>query len=109
MNKSTPLLPFRTAFWWILLSTLLISGSTACAVLYYRHLSHIEKHDPAYHISILVQSSAGRERLTTAYLAELLDLSTDRPTNLFSYDAKEGEKKLRECPIIKEAAIVKIR
>jgi hypothetical protein len=64
--------------------------------------------DPKYRISVLVQTGPEKEALQTAYLAELLDLSVDQPTNLYRFDVKKGKKKLLSSPLIAEAEIKKI-
>lgn len=65
-------------------------------------------HDPQYTISALIQTGPEKEALQTGYLAELLDLSVDQPTNLYTFDPKLGEKKLLSSPLIAEAHIKKI-
>jgi hypothetical protein len=64
--------------------------------------------DPKYNITALIQTGPEKEALQTAYLAELLDLSVDLPTNLYAFNEKIGEKKLLSSPLISEAHIKKI-
>ncbi len=61
--------------------------------------------NPKYRISVLIQTGPEKEALQTAYLAELLGLSVDQPTNLYAFDLKKGEKKLLSSPLIAEAKI----
>lgn len=63
--------------------------------------------DPQYHISALIQTGPEKEALQSTYLAELLDLAIDQPTNLYAFDRKLGEKKLLASPLIAEAQIKK--
>ncbi len=94
---------------WILLSILLISGTALMGWLYYLHLRNLRIHDPEYDIVAIVQKNAQSEALKTMYLAQLLDLSFDRPVNIYQFDEDEGEKKLNASPVIKKAHIKKIR
>ena len=64
--------------------------------------------NPAYAISSLIQTGPEKEALKTAYLAELLHLSIDHPTNLFALNTKKGERKLLASPLIAEAHIKKM-
>lgn len=61
------------------------------------------KKDDRYLITSIIQTGLDQKALKTDYLASLLSLSRDKPTNLYLFDLKEGEKKLRACPVIKEA------
>lgn len=102
-------LPFRKAVQWILLSIVFITGSSALSILYYKHVREKQKMDPANTIVALVQTSPDAEGLRTVYLAELLNLSIDRPTNLYAFNSKEAGQKLLSSPVIKEASVRKIR
>lgn len=102
-------LPLRQALLTILLATIAISGSAWLAFTYYKHIKDKQRSDPAYHIIAIVQTSLDREGLKTSYLAELLDLSIDKPRNLYSFNIQEGVKALLNVPVIKEASIRKIR
>lgn len=105
MAQVSTRLSLGRAILWILLSTLLISGSATASWLYYQHLITVRKSDPAFDIAILVQTGPEREVLRTDYLAELLDLSIDKPTNLYTLDPSLAEKKLLLSPVIKEASV----
>ena len=61
--------------------------------------------DPQYTIRALIQTGPEREALQTAYLAELLGLSVDHPKNLYAFDLKEGQKKLKNSPLIASAKL----
>lgn len=101
--------PFSQALLWILLSTLLISGSAFMGWLYYLQARERRLHDEQYRIVAIIQKSPQKEELKTMYLAELLDLSIDRPANLYRFNCAEGEQKLLASPLIKSAVIKKIR
>ncbi len=101
-------IPFSRALLWILLSTLLVSGSVFMGWLYYLQVREHRLHDDQYRIVAIVQSTPQIEALKTVYLAELLDLSLDRPVNLYQFNAKEAERQLLVSPLIKEATVKKI-
>jgi POTRA domain, FtsQ-type len=101
-------LPISRAILWILLSTLFISGSAFMGWQYYLHMRGRRLHDDQYRIVALIQSTPQADSLKSVYLAELLDLSIDRPINLYQFNAKEGAQTLRKNPLIKEASIKKI-
>lgn len=96
-------LPLRRALRWILWSTLVISGSTAITLLAYFHIQDLRLQDPRYHITSLQQTGP----LPTSYLAELLSLSSDQPTHLYTLSLKEGREKLLSSPVIKSATMKK--
>lgn len=102
-------IPLRKALLAILLSVVCVSGSCALTMLYFKHVSEKQRHDPAYQIVAIVQSSSNTEDLKTVYLAELLNLSIDRPTNLYSFSSKEARQRLLHSPVIKDASVKKIR
>ena len=64
--------------------------------------------DEQYKIVAIVQTGPEREALQTAFLAELLHLSSDQMTSLYSIDVKLAERALLDCPIISEARIKRV-
>lgn len=107
MNKK-PALSLSKAFLLIFLSVCLISGTFGLSLCFYKHLKRLKYADPAYTIVALVQTSADADGLKTAYLAELLDLSIDRPVNLYSFNSKEAESKLLKTSVLKTVKVRKI-
>ncbi len=101
-------MPISRAIVWILVSTLFISGSAFMGWLYYLHLRERRLHDDQYRIVALIQSTPQADSLKSVYLAELLDLSLDRPINLYQFNAKEASQALLGHPLIKSATIKKI-
>lgn len=101
-------IPLNRAILWIIVSTLFISGSAFMGWLYFLHVRERRYHDDQYRIVALVQSSSQADHLKTVYLAELLDLSVDRPINLYQFNTKESTQTLLNNPLIKDASIKKI-
>lgn len=102
-------LSLRQALGWIALATLCVSGSATLGVLYYRSIRERQANDDAYRVVALIQSTPHPETLKTVYLAELLNLSQDRPTNLYCFNAREAQRKLLAHPVIQSAKVFKIR
>jgi hypothetical protein len=98
-----------TAIVWILLSVLLLSGSAALSLFYYHYIREMYAHEEKYNIVAIAQYCPQQEKLKSVYLAELLDLSIDHPTNLYRFNAKEARRTLLAHPLIREANIKKIR
>jgi hypothetical protein len=61
--------------------------------------------DPKTKILAIVQTGPEQEALSTSYLAELLQLSSDQPSFLYAYDLKKAEKNLLTCPLIAYAKL----
>lgn len=100
-------LTLKDAIFYICLSTLFVSGPIY--ILYFGFfLWHDKKiHDPHYNIITIVQS--GKRSLDTGYLAEIMALSKDRPTNIYAFDTREAERRLLNSPLIKKAKVTKIK
>lgn len=107
MTQKRPIV-FKKAIKWVLVSVLVISGIPWILFGAYTYLRYMRMHDPAYDIVAIVQRNQDPEPLKTGFLAELLDLSIDHPSNLYRFDLEEGKKKLLNFPLIKSAALKKI-
>ncbi len=59
-------------------------------------------------IKQIIQSGPEKEALKTAFLAELLHLSVDQPTDLRDLNLEEGKKLLEACPLIKKAELKRL-
>lgn len=108
LQKIPCYLDLKTALLRIGLFTLLISGSATLGLLYFHYIKAQRSTDDKYRIIAIMQTSDSKESLKTEYLAELLDLSIDHPTNLYAYNSKEARRKLLASPLIKKAQVVKI-
>lgn len=99
---------YRQAMWFLI-------GSTAATLILSLSLFFVwhewrmhQIRDARTNITAIVQTGPEKEALKTACLAELLDLSADKPISLYAFDIKEAEKKLRSCPLISEAKIERV-
>lgn len=103
------MIPKPTAWLLIALSVFLVSGLASGSMAYYRYIQNKRLSDPNFRIVAIAQTSGDGELLKTGYLAELLDLSVDRPKSLLSFPAKKAEASLRQNPLFKEVHISKIK
>lgn len=107
MKPKTPIV-LKKAIKWVFISVLVISGIPWILFGAYTYLRYMRMQDPAYDIVAIVQSNQDPEPLKTGFLAELLNLSIDRPCNLYRFDLEEGQKKLLSFPSIKTTTMKKI-
>lgn len=108
-EESKKKLPVRRAVFWILLSTLFISGTCTTALFYYWHLKSAWEADSKYNIVAIVQRGPDKDILKTEYLAELLGLSLDQPTNLFKLSLNEAKQRLLQSPLIESVVVKKVK
>jgi hypothetical protein len=102
-------LPLGKSLIWILVSTLVTSASVGLVWLYFQYVDYRRANDSSYKIIAIVQTGPEREVLKTIYLAELLNLSIDRPQNLYTFNPTEARKKLLASPLIKDATVKRIK
>lgn len=88
-----------SCFFAVLTAALIFAG-------YFLHISFVK--NEKYHLKMIVQT-AENESLKTAYLAELLELSQDRPVSYFDFSEKTAVQKLLKSPLIKQAQVKKIK
>lgn len=63
---------------------------------------------PEYRIISIIQTGEEKGALKTAYLAELLHLSVDEPSQLYAFDLRQAQAKLLSSPLISEAKVKRI-
>ncbi|MBS0621422.1 MAG: hypothetical protein JSR80_00465 [Verrucomicrobia bacterium] len=91
--------PLHKALLLILSSTLIISGSAYALYFFSHKMQSSRASDPQF----LIRNLAHCGLLPTSYLATLLDLSVDAPTNLYAFDLSSGEKRLLANPYFETA------
>lgn len=107
--KNPPLIPLRKAIFYIFGSLIFLSGPIGAGLLYMHHIRMEKMRDAKFKIVAISQACSTREALKTVYLAELLDLSYDKPVSLYGFSTREARKKLLANPIIKTAEVEKIK
>lgn len=98
-------MPLKRAFLWVLMSVMAVSGTATFGWLYYLHWKESLISNPQYTIRLIAQTSPPGVHLDTEFFAEVLGLSRDRPTNLYAFNVKEGERRLNRHPVIKRARV----
>lgn len=101
--------------WSLRKALFVLLGSPLCTALlfflglhFYQKVYRSRVNDSAYLIRVIMQTGPEKEALKTPYLAELLDLSIDKPTSLFTLKTHEAEKKLLASPLIAKASVKKM-
>lgn len=80
-------------------------GTTAL----WKYVKEFQIQKKQHDIQILVQTGPIYEALNSLFLEEILDLSSDRPSNLFTFDLKEAKQKLLDSHIIQQVELKKIK
>lgn len=94
---------------WIVGSILLVSGSVFFSLHFFFKWQKEYRAQPRFFIKTLVQTGPKKNALTSEYLAELMGLSVDQPTNIFEFNEKTAEEALKSSPVIKEANVRRIK
>ncbi len=95
----------RQALFCLVGSTL---ATLCCSMGGYWMWSHHRQHrltDEQYRATAILQTGPEKEALRSAYLAELLGLSTDHPLSLYAINPKKAEEKLLASPLIASAKV----
>lgn len=98
-------LPLVQALYWIVGSTLFVTGGTYHVLHGYLKARHERQADPAYFLSRIVQTGPQKQALSTVYLAELIHISADHPIHFGHFSVDLARKRLLTSPVIKEAAV----
>lgn len=87
----------------IFLCVLFVSLTTG-----FRFYAWLYKNDPGAQIEYISQTSIPKEALSTAYLAEVLDLSVDKPVFFSEFAIEDACQKLSKSPFIEKVSIAKV-
>lgn len=107
-KNTKPNLSLLQSFMWIVMITLFVSGGSTLFILYYKYQAKLKLSDDNYRILALVQSCPTKERLKNVHLTEILGLSVDQPTNLYSFSIPHGLNCLSAYSLIKYPTIKKV-
>lgn len=103
------ILSLPVAFMWILGSTFLVTGSAYSLLKMTKGRIVTSCCKETFMIQKIIQTGPHRDALKTDYLAEILSLSKDHPTSIFSFDPNIAIKRLLAMPMIKEASVFTIK
>jgi len=98
----------RKLFIWSLIAAIFVACMGLFSFVFIHKYYETRKVDPKYSILSLVQTGPKKEALATRYFCELLELSFDKPTNLYSLDLKWAKEKLLTSPVIEKVELKKI-
>jgi hypothetical protein len=99
-------LKFSEALFWIIFSTIIISGFNYFIFSQVKKKQKKKLVSSKYHIKTIAQNQ-NDICLDVDYLAELLNLSIDKPTNLFLFDENKAKENLLSSPLIKKVTEIK--
>lgn len=94
-----------TALTWIVGSTLVVSGISYTVLRHWFLQKKKSEMDPRLQIVKILQTGPEKEALNTLYLAELMQLSIDRPVTTRSFNLKMAETRLCSSPVIEKARV----
>ena len=101
-------IPFKESLKAIGWSVILFSGTLWGVYGGYHYFWNQRLEDPRYNTTVLLQTSLEKEPLKSSFLAELLEISVDNPTNLYQFNLRMGEEKLISFPLIKQAVLKRL-
>lgn len=93
----------------IVISSLLVSGTTGAALLFFKFQDYTLASSEKGKICAIVQTGPKYEALKNHFLAETLALSKDRPTSLYHFDTTSALSKLLSTHVIEKAKVKKIK
>lgn len=108
MDDRPPLWSIRQALFCLIGSTCLTCALSFGGYAIWWKSKKNQLNSPKYNIAAIVQTGPEKEALKTAYLAELLNLSADKPISLYAFDIKKAEQKLLSSPLIANAKVKRI-
>jgi len=83
-----------------------ILGASSIGFVKFQHKRLMRRlEDTSYSIRRIIQTGPQKQALKTSYLAELLDLSSDRHVPLELFSIQDGTKMLLESRVVKQARI----
>ena len=91
------------------LSTLATSGSALLSYSIYRYIHHLQASRESDVIQAIAQTGPKSKQLQTAFLAEVLDLSLDLPTNLGRFDLDDAAERLLGTFVIQNVRLKKVK
>ena len=100
-------IPYSTAFLILGGSMMLVASLFFSGRYLYDYILHSRFEDERYNIQYIYGASATSDAIDTSYLAELLNLSQDSPTNIYAFSERHGEALLKQTPIFQEVHLKK--
>ncbi len=102
MNRVKPI-------FFVVLSIFITTALGFSTFRFYRNFTAKQMVQAKYLITEIIQTGPEREALPTTFLAELMGLSQDEPSNFYSFDENKARQNLLECAVIKSANVKKMK
>ena len=87
--------PIHKAAWYVLISVLAVQAIIGACYFSYRAILNERMNDERYNIVALVGRCRSGPAVNPVFLAELLDLSCDKPHNLYAFDKEAFKERLK--------------
>ncbi len=95
----------KKSLFYLIGSTVLTLILSLTAFHFWKAYQDERLHNENYQIKTIVQTGPEKEALKTAYLVELLGLSSDKPASLYAFNLKKGQELLLQSPLIANAKL----
>ncbi|MBX7067297.1 MAG: FtsQ-type POTRA domain-containing protein [Parachlamydiales bacterium] len=95
----------RQALFCLIGSTCLTLACSLTGIHFWKKHRKERLESAKYQIRAIIQTGPEKEALKTVYLAELLGLSADRPSQLYALNVKKAENILKQSPLIADAKV----
>jgi|GEM_PF-3033138 len=100
MRKKT--VTTKEAFLFVLKATCIFWSLTYVLYALYSHCRYRLEESPSYNIVAVVSKSPVQKKLPPRLLQEILDLSQDKPTNMFRFDMKRAKQRFEQYGCFKK-------
>lgn len=95
----------QKALFYLIGSTILTLTCSITGFTVWKNHRKAKLESEKYRVKAIIQTGPEKEALKTAYLAELLGLSSDKPAQLYALNLKKAEERLLSSPLIANAKI----
>jgi len=95
------------SLFFLVIGSLIVIGGSFRGYHYFHNSQALIRNSKLYLINGIFQTCPQKEAVSTAQLAEMLQLSLNLPTHLLDFDEKEAKKRLLNFPIFKTVEVSK--
>ena len=106
--KKEVIWPVKKALSVIGISFAIIVFSSFAGLFFYGYIHKKRALDDRFLLKKIIQTGPEKKALSTQLLAKILDLSSDRPTNLYAFSTEKAEALLKSYMLIESASVSKV-